>query len=33
MPEGIETQIDRQSMADLISFVKNWRYMDGSIPK
>ncbi len=33
MPEGLEAQIDHQAMADLISFVKNWRYLDGSIPK
>ncbi len=33
MPEGLEAQIDHQSMADLISFIKNWRYLDGNIPK
>jgi putative membrane-bound dehydrogenase-like protein len=33
MPEGLEVQIDPQAMADLISFIKNWRYLDGSIPK
>lgn len=33
MPEGLEAQIDQQAMADLISFIKNWRYLDGSIPK
>ncbi len=33
MPDGLEAQIDLQAMADLIAFVKNWRYMDGSIPK
>ena len=33
MPEGLESQIDPQAMADLISFIKNWRYLDGSIPK
>ena len=33
MPEGLEAQIDQQAMADLISFVKNWRYMDGSVPQ
>lgn len=32
MPEGLESQIDQQAMADLISFIKNWRYLDGSIP-
>ncbi|MCA9157187.1 MAG: c-type cytochrome [Planctomycetales bacterium] len=32
MPEGLEAQIDPQAMADLIGFIKGWRYMDGSIP-
>lgn len=32
MPEGVEAQIDHQAMADLISFIKGWRYMDGAIP-
>ena len=32
MPEGLEAQIDPQAMADLIAFVKGWRYLDGSIP-
>ncbi len=32
MPEGIEAQLDAQSMADLIAFIKGWRYLDGSIP-
>lgn len=32
MPEGLESQIDRQSMADLIAFVKNWRYDSQQIP-
>ncbi len=32
MPEGIERNIPKQDMADVISFVKNWRYLDGSIP-
>jgi len=32
MPEGIESQIDPQAMADLIAFVKGWRYLDGAIP-
>jgi putative membrane-bound dehydrogenase-like protein len=26
MPEGLESQIDPQAMADLIAFIKNWRY-------
>ncbi len=29
MPEGIEAQIDQQSMADLIAYIKGWRYLDG----
>lgn len=33
MPEGIERNIPKQDMADVISFVKNWRYLDGSIPE
>ncbi|MCA9134576.1 MAG: c-type cytochrome, partial [Planctomycetales bacterium] len=33
MPEGIEAQIDHQAMADLIGFIKGWRYVDGAIPK
>jgi putative membrane-bound dehydrogenase-like protein len=32
MPVGLEKNIDRQQMADLISFVKNWRYLDGQVP-
>lgn len=32
MPEGLESQIDRQAMADLIAFVKNWRYHSQQIP-
>ncbi len=30
MPEGLEKDIPMQDMADLISFIKNWRYLDGS---
>jgi putative membrane-bound dehydrogenase-like protein len=33
MPEGLEKGISVQEMADLLSFLKNWRYMDGSIPQ
>lgn len=33
MPDGLEAQIDPQAMADLISYIKNWRYLDGSVPK
>ncbi len=32
MPVGLEKNIDRQQMADLISFIKNWRYLDGRVP-
>ena len=32
MPEGLEKNISLQQMADLVSFVKNWRYLDGRIP-
>jgi putative heme-binding domain-containing protein len=32
MPDGLERQIPLQDMADLISFVKNWRYLDGKTP-
>ncbi len=32
MPAGLEQKITVQEMADLISFIKNWRYLDGSVP-
>lgn len=32
MPEGLEKNLNVQQMADLISFIKNWRYLDGSVP-
>ena len=32
MPVGLEKNISKQQMADLISFIKNWRYLDGDIP-
>lgn len=32
MPVGLERNIDPQQMADLISFIKNWRYLDGQVP-
>jgi putative membrane-bound dehydrogenase-like protein len=32
MPEGLERQIPMQDMADLIAFIKNWRYLDGKTP-
>lgn len=33
MPVGFEKQLTVAQMADVISFVKNWRYLDGSVPK
>lgn len=32
MPEGLERNIPLQEMADVIFYVKNWRYLDGAIP-
>ncbi len=32
MPEGLEKNLNLQQMADLIAFIKNWRYLDGSVP-
>lgn len=32
MPVGFEKNITPQQMADLISFLKNWRYLDGAVP-
>jgi len=32
MPEGLERQIPPPDMADLLSFIKNWRYLDGRTP-
>ncbi|HWY85506.1 MAG TPA: c-type cytochrome, partial [Gemmataceae bacterium] len=32
MPEGLEKTISFQEMADLLKFLKNWRYLDGSVP-
>jgi putative heme-binding domain-containing protein len=32
MPDGLEKNIPPQEMADLISFLKNWRYLDGAVP-
>ncbi len=31
MPDGLEKLIPPQDMADLISFIKNWRYLDEAI--
>ncbi len=32
MPVGLEQKIPPQDMADLISYIKNWRYLDGKTP-
>jgi putative membrane-bound dehydrogenase-like protein len=32
MPEGLEKSITVEEMADLLAFLKNWRYLDGSVP-
>jgi putative heme-binding domain-containing protein len=32
MPEGLEKNITIEQMADLIAFIKNWRYLDGAVP-
>jgi putative membrane-bound dehydrogenase-like protein len=32
MPEGLEKQITVEDMADLLHFLKNWRYLDGTVP-
>lgn len=32
MPVGLEKTITVEQMADLISFLKNWRYLDGAVP-
>jgi putative heme-binding domain-containing protein len=32
MPEGMEKSINVQEMADLLRFLKDWRYLDGSVP-
>lgn len=32
MPEGLEKNVPHQDMADLIGFIKNWRYLDGRTP-
>ena len=32
MPVGQEKNLNPQQMADLISFIKNWRYLDGRTP-
>lgn len=32
MPVGVEKNINPQQMADLIFWLKNWRYLDGKVP-
>jgi hypothetical protein len=32
MPEELEKNITIDDMADLLSFLKNWRYLDGAVP-
>jgi putative membrane-bound dehydrogenase-like protein len=32
MPDGVEKNITPEQMADVISFVRNWRYLDGQVP-
>jgi hypothetical protein len=32
MPEGLEKTISVPEMADLLAFLKNWRYLDGGVP-
>jgi putative membrane-bound dehydrogenase-like protein len=32
MPEGLEKTISVAEMADLLRFLKDWRYLDGSVP-
>lgn len=32
MPEGLEKNIPMPQMADLISFIKNWRYVEENVP-
>jgi putative heme-binding domain-containing protein len=32
MPEGFEKHLSHQQLADLIGFVKNWRYLEQPIP-
>jgi putative membrane-bound dehydrogenase-like protein len=33
MPEGLEKNMTVQEVADLIRFLKDWRYLDGSVPR
>lgn len=33
MPEGLEKNVPVEDMADLLRFLKDWRYLDGKTPK
>ena len=33
MPDGLEKNMSVQDVADLIRFLKDWRYLDGSVPR
>ena len=33
MPEGLEKNMTVQEVADLIRFLKDWRYLDGAVPR
>jgi hypothetical protein len=33
MPDGLEKNITPEQMADLLAFVRNWRYLDGQVPE
>ncbi|HET6572954.1 MAG TPA: PVC-type heme-binding CxxCH protein [Fimbriiglobus sp.] len=33
MPEGLEKSVSVQEVADLIRFLKDWRYLDGATPR
>jgi putative heme-binding domain-containing protein len=32
MPEGLEKSISVEEMADLLHYLKNWRYAEGGVP-
>ena len=32
MPKGLDKNITPEQMADLISYLKNWRYLNGKVP-
>ena len=33
MPDGLEKNMTAQELADLIRFLKDWRYLDGLTPR